>query len=51
MRRLALLLLLPLFQAQAQESVQALDRVVVTATRTERAQLDVPASIDILDRD
>ncbi len=51
MRRLSLLLLLPLFQAHAQESVQALDRVVVTATRTERAQLDVPASIDILDRD
>jgi iron complex outermembrane receptor protein len=51
MRRLALLLLLPHFQAYAQESVQALDRVVVTATRTERAQLDVPASIDILDRD
>ncbi len=51
MRRLSLFLLLPFFQAHAQESVQTLDRVVVTATRTERAQLDVPASIDILDRD
>ena len=51
MRRLSLFLLLPFFQAHAQDSVQALDRVVVTATRTERAQLDVPASIDILDRD
>ena len=51
MRRLLLLLLLPLEHAHAQESVQTLDRVVVTATRTERVQLDVPASIDILDRD
>lgn len=51
MRRLSLFLLLPFFQAHAQDSVQTLDRVVVTATRTERAQLDVPASIDILDRD
>ncbi len=51
MHRLPLFLLLPFFQAHAQDSVQALDRVVVTATRTERAPLDVPASIDILDRD
>lgn len=51
MRRLSLFLLLPFFQAHAQDSVQALDRVVVTATRTERAQFDVPASIDTLDRD
>ena len=51
MRRLSLFLLLPFFQAHAQDSVQTLDRVVVTATRTERAQLDVPASIDIVDRD
>ncbi|MDQ3445398.1 MAG: hypothetical protein M3496_04370, partial [Pseudomonadota bacterium] len=51
MRRLSLFLLLPFFQAHAQDSVQALDRVVVTATRTERSQFDVPASIDILDRD
>ena len=51
MRRFSLFLLVPFFQAHAQESVQTLDRVVVTATRTERAQFDVPASIDILDRD
>jgi iron complex outermembrane receptor protein len=35
----------------AQESTQTLDRVVVTATRTERPQLDVPASTDVLERD
>ena len=35
----------------AQESTQTLDRVVVTATRTERPQLDVPASTDVLDRE
>ena len=51
MRRLPLLLLPLLVPAHAQQSVQALDRVVVTATRTERAQLDVPASVDVLDRD
>ena len=50
MRRLTLLLLLPFVPVYAQESVQALDRVVVTATRTEREQLDVPASVDVLDR-
>jgi iron complex outermembrane receptor protein len=37
--------------ACAQESTQTLDRVVVTATRTERTQLDVPASTDVLERD
>ncbi|MGH6609537.1 MAG: TonB-dependent siderophore receptor, partial [Burkholderiaceae bacterium] len=37
--------------ASAQQSAQTLDRVVVTATRSERAQLDVPASIDVLERD
>jgi iron complex outermembrane recepter protein len=37
--------------ACAQESTQTLDRVVVTATRTERPQLDVPASTDVLERD
>jgi len=37
--------------AIAQESQQSLDRVVVTATRTERAQLDVPASTDVVTRD
>lgn len=51
MRRLTLLVLLPLFPAHAQQSAQTLERVVVTATRTERAQLDVPASTDVLDRD
>ncbi len=51
MRRLSLLLLLPFASAYAQESVQTLDRVVVTATRTERSQLDVPASTDVVDRD
>ena len=51
MRRLALLLLLPLLPVYAQQAVQTLDRVVVTATRTERSQLDVPASTDVLDRD
>ncbi len=35
----------------AQESTQTLDRVVVTATRTERPQLDVPASTNVLERD
>jgi iron complex outermembrane receptor protein len=35
----------------AQESTQTLDRVVVTATRTERPQLDVSASTDVLERD
>ncbi len=44
-------LLLPLASAYAQESVQTLERVVVTATRTERSQLDVPASTDVVDRD
>ncbi len=42
---------LALQPACAQTPAQTLDRVVVTATRTERAQLDVPASIDVLDRD
>ena len=51
MRRLALLLLLPLLPVYAQQAAQTLDRVVVTATRTERSQLDVPASTDVLDRD
>ena len=51
MRRLSLLLLLPFASAYAQESVQTLERVVVTATRTERSQLDVPASTDVVDRD
>ncbi|MEP6610022.1 MAG: TonB-dependent receptor [Burkholderiaceae bacterium] len=37
--------------AGAQESAQTLERVVVTATRTERSQLDVPASTDVLSRD
>ena len=51
MRRLSLFLLLPIASAYAQESVQTLERVVVTATRTERSQLDVPASTDVVDRD
>ena len=51
MRRLLFVLLLSTTTSYAQESVQTLDRVVVTATRTERSQLDVPASIDVLDRD
>ena len=51
MRRLSLFLLLPFASAYAQESVQTLERVVVTATRTERSQLDVPASTDVVDRD
>jgi len=42
---------LSLSPACAQESTQTLDRVVVTATRTERPQLDVPASTDVLERD
>lgn len=50
MRRLLLFLLLPLWPVHAQV-VQALDRVVVTATRTERSQLDVPASTDVITRD
>ncbi len=50
MRRLPLLLLLPLC-VHAQQSAQTLDRVVVTATRTERSQLDVPASTDVIERD
>ena len=37
--------------ATGQESPLTLDRVVVTATRTERAQFDVPASTDVLTRD
>ncbi|MBA2547631.1 MAG: TonB-dependent receptor plug domain-containing protein, partial [Burkholderiaceae bacterium] len=37
--------------ATGQESPLTLDRVVVTATRTERAQFDVPASTDVLSRD
>lgn len=38
--------------ASAEEPApQLLDRVVISATRTERAQLDVPASIDVLTRD
>jgi iron complex outermembrane receptor protein len=51
MRRFASLLVLPLLPAYAQQSPQMLERVVVTATRTERSQLDVPASTDVLDRD
>ena len=51
MRRLLLLLLLPLLPVHAQQSAQTLDRVVVTATRTERSQLDVPASTDVIERD
>ncbi len=52
MRSLSLtLLLLPIASSYAQESVQTLERVVVTATRTERSQLDVPASTDVVDRD
>lgn len=35
--------------AGAQEAT--LEKMVVTATRSERSQLDVPASIDVLDRD
>ncbi len=51
MRRLIPLLLLPLSPVLAQPSSQTLDRVVITATRTERAQLDVPASTDVIERD
>jgi len=51
MRRLIPLLLLPLSPVHAQQSSQTLDRVVITATRTERAQLDVPASTDVIERD
>ncbi len=51
MRRLIPLLLLPLLPAYAQQDSQTLDRVVVTATRSERSQLDVPASIDVVERD
>src|SRR5687768_18063465 len=52
MRSLSLaLLLLPIASSYAQESVQTLERIVVTATRTERSQLDVPASTDVVDRD
>ncbi|HZA95241.1 MAG TPA: TonB-dependent receptor [Burkholderiaceae bacterium] len=51
MHRLSLALLLPIASSYAQESVQTLDRVVVTATRTERSQLDVPASTDVVNRD
>ncbi len=51
MRRLALLLLFPLLPVYAQQAAQALDRIVVTATRTERSQLDVPASTDVIERD
>ncbi len=50
MRRLALPLLLLWLPAYAQEGVQSLERVVVTATRTERSQLDVPASTDVIER-
>lgn len=32
-------------------NAQLLDRVVISATRNERSQLDVPASIDVLTRD
>ncbi|HYM48569.1 MAG TPA: TonB-dependent receptor plug domain-containing protein, partial [Burkholderiaceae bacterium] len=45
-----LLLGLPL-PAVAQQDAHVLDRIVVTATRTERSQLDVPASTDVLERD
>ena len=51
MRCLSLVLLLPIASSYAQESAQTLERVVVTATRTERSQLDVPASTDVVDRD
>ena len=51
MRRLPLLLLLPFLPVHAQQAAQTLDRVVVTATRTERSQLDVPASTDVIERD
>ena len=51
MRCLSLVLLLPIASSYAQESTQTLERVVVTATRTERSQLDVPASTDVVDRD
>ena len=51
MRYLSLVLLLPIASSYGQESTQALERVVVTATRTERSQLDVPASTDVVDRD
>lgn len=51
MRHFPLLLLLPLLPAHAQQGAQTLDRVVVTATRTERSQLDVPASTDVIERD
>ncbi len=51
MRCLSLILLLPIASSYAQESAQTLERVVVTATRTERSQLDVPASTDVVDRD
>ena len=50
-RYLPPLLLVALPAAYAQETPQALERVVVTATRSERLQLDVPASVDVLERD
>jgi len=33
------------------QEVKSLDAVVITATRTERLQLDVPASVDLIERD
>lgn len=52
MRRmwLSLLIFVP-WTLGAQQAAQPLDRIVVTATRSERAQLDVPASVDVLERD
>jgi iron complex outermembrane receptor protein len=38
--------------SQAQEQAQAtLDKTVITPTRSERAELDVPASVDVIERD
>jgi len=50
MRGLGLLLLLAALPVNAQREPLTLDRVVVTATRTERAQFDVPASTDVIER-